>query len=142
MGYNISRNIKTFKLFESGKEKISNSRKYFIIEEDIKDILLELIDTGKVTVGFNSYINNISVMIRTSQANKAIYWEDLSEYVNRIVDYLGDNFLQIKTRKHPKYRGDKNRNINTESDWIEINPNEDNSNIDYGLWFVIIKFNI
>ena len=134
------KNLKTFKIFESGinfREKLSN------IEEDIKDILLELIDSGEVRVGFNDpYRNNKFVMLRTSQADKAIYWEDLSEYVNRIVDYLGDNFTQIKIRKHPNYREDKNRNINTEPDWIEINLDEDNSDINYGLWSVIIKFDI
>lgn len=134
------KNLKSFKIFESGinfREKLSN------IEEDIKDILLELIDSGKVRVGFNDpYRNNKYVMIRTSQSDKAIYWDDVQEYVDRIVDYLGDNFVQLKVRKHPNYREDRNKNINTEPDWIEVNTDDDNSDIDYGLWSVIIKFDI
>jgi len=134
------KNLKTFKIFESGinfREKLSN------IEEDIKDILLELIDSGEVRVVFNDpYRNNKYVMLRTSQSDKSIYWDDVQEYVDRIVDYLGDNFTQIKIRKHPNYIEDKNRNINTEPDWIEVNLDEDNSDINYGLWSVIIKFDI
>lgn len=131
------KNLKTFNLFESIYNPVTS------IEQDIKDILLELIDSGIVRVAFNDeHRNNKFVMIRTSQADKAIYWADVQEYVYRIIDYLGDNFAQLKVRKHPNYREDRDRNINTEPDWIELNPDVDNSDIDYGLWSVIIKFDI
>jgi hypothetical protein len=79
-------------------------------------------------------------MIRTKQADVPLYWNDLSDYVLRIIDYLGDRFAITRIRKHPNYRMDRTSNINTESDYIDINIDE-NTNIDFGLWSIAIKWN-
>ena len=114
--------IKSYAIFESNNE-----------QNDIRDILLELIDSNKIRFGFNDDNKKGKwVMIRTKEADKPLYWEDISDYILRIIDYLGDRYIVCRIRKHPNYRED----INTDPD---LDINED-TNIDYGLWSVAIKW--
>lgn len=127
--------IASFKKFESLYKDLSP------IERDIRDILLELVDIDKIRVIFNDpYRNNKFVNIRTSSPNEPIYWDDISEYILRVIEYLGENYTNTRVRKHPNFRDDKARNIQTEPDWIDIEPSE-NTKIDYGIWSILIKFN-
>lgn len=121
--------IKSYAIFESTNE-----------QNDIRDILLELIDSNKIRFGFNDDNKKGKwVMIRTKEADKPLYWEDISDYILRIIDYLGDRYIICRIRKHPNYREDRHSNINTDFDYIDLDINED-TNINYGLWSVAIKW--
>jgi hypothetical protein len=119
----------------------NESSSYQETKSDIEDIIQELIDTNKIRFGFNEpHQKGNFLMIRTKQADVPLYWNDLSDYVLRIIDYLGDRFAIARIRKHPDYRKDRTSNINTEPDYIDINIDE-NTNIDFGLWSIAIKWN-
>lgn len=126
--------IKTYVIFESSL--VFNQTKI-----DIEDIIQELIDSNKIRFGFNetSQKGNF-LMIRTKQADIPLYWDDISDYVLRVIDYLGDRIASVRIRKHPNYREDRLDNINTEPDYIDITIDE-NTNIDFGLWSIAIKWN-
>jgi len=112
-----------------------------ITQSDIYDIIQELIDTNKIRFGFNEpHQKGNFLMIRTRKADVPLYWNDISDYVLRVIDYLGDRFAITRIRKHPNYRKDRTSNINTEPDYIDIDIDE-NTNIDFGLWSIAIKWN-
>lgn len=124
------------------------------IHHDIIDIIQELIDSGKIRYGFNDESRKGNFfMIRTSSADKPLYWDEISDYVIRIIQYLKGKNIIFKVRKHPKYREDINLNKDTEPNYIELEINiakngfdysikNTNTNeyidIDYGLWGVVI----
>jgi (p)ppGpp synthase/HD superfamily hydrolase len=146
------------RLVEQIKNKLSNIGKLFRIKRfnemfensdnlyqetknDIHDIILELIDTNKIRFGFNEpHQLGKFLMIRTKRADVPLYWSDISEYVLRVIDYLGDRFAIARIKKHPNYRKDRSSNINTEPDYMDIDIDE-NTDIDFGLWSIAIKWN-
>jgi hypothetical protein len=115
------------------------SNLYDETQDNIRDIIQELIDTDKVRFGFNSHKGNF-LLIRTKQADIPLYWNDISDYVLRVIDYLGDRFASFRIRKHPNYREDRFSDINTEPDYIDVDVNEE-TNIEFGLWSIVIKWN-
>lgn len=115
--------------------------KYNNTQQDIYDIIQELIDDGKIRFGFNEPNQKGDfLMIRTKEADIPLYWNDISDYVLRVIDYLGDRFASFRIRKHPNYREDRVGNVNTEPDYIDVDVNEE-TNIEFGLWSVGIKWN-
>lgn len=83
--------IKPYAIFESES----------IIRADIKYIIQELIDSNKVLIGYSDTNNFV---IKTKYADKGLKWDDISEYVLRVVEYLGDRFVIAKVRRLPKYK--------------------------------------
>jgi hypothetical protein len=146
--------IKSFKIFEQNVYDSSDdmiSKKVYgdvyeksnldVITQDIYDIIEELIDTNKIRFGFNEpHQKSKFLMIRTKRADVPLYWRDISDYVLRVIDYLGDKFAIARIRKHPNYRKDRSSNINTEPEYIDIDIDE-NTDIDFGLWSIAIKWN-
>jgi hypothetical protein len=118
----------------------NESSLYQETKSDIEDIIQELIDSDKIRFAFNEpHQKGNFLMIRTKKADVPLYWDDISDYVLRVVDYLGNRLAIVRIRKHPNYRKDRTSNINTESDYIDINIDE-NIDIDFGLWSIAIKW--
>lgn len=115
------------------------SNLYDETQDSIRDIIQELIDSNTVRFGFNIHKGNF-LMIRTKQSDIPLYWNDISDYVLRVIDYLADRFSIVRIRKHPSYRQDRFSDISTEPDYIDVDVNEE-TNIEFGLWSIVIKWN-
>jgi 2-polyprenyl-3-methyl-5-hydroxy-6-metoxy-1,4-benzoquinol methylase len=145
---NKIRSFRSFSLYKesafSGYKKfeddIINSRKEVI--DNIKDICIDLVDDGLCRIGFNDvYRNDQFLFIRTAIADKPIYLENFKEYILRVIDYLGDSFVQIRYSKHPSYRLEHEKD-QTYYDIKIDNFLKDDFNIKEGLWSVVIKYNV
>ncbi len=93
--------------------------------EDIEDILLELLDDGRISISLDIEGKNrkyIGFYLEDHMNYDGFFFSEISEYVFRLKDYLGDNFRQCSVL----FIKDKNRygvgggritiNLNSERD--------------------------
>lgn len=137
----LNKKFDKYIIYIKDSNNIYENFKYNDTQQDIHDIIQELIDEDKIRFGFNGPSQKGNFLrIRTKQADIPLYWDDISDYVLRLIDYLGDRIASVRIRKHPNYREDRLDNINTEPGYIDITIDE-NTNIDFGLWSIAIKWN-
>lgn len=122
------------------KFKSYNESKYNDTQIEIIDIIQELIDDQKIRFGFNDHRQSGNFfMLRTKTADKPLYWNDISEYILRVIHYLGDKIFSVRIRKHPNYR-EVLSVFPSEPNYIDITVDE-NTKIDFGLWSIVIRWN-
>jgi hypothetical protein len=113
--------LKKYKTFES-------------VKEDLTDILTELTDMGyHVMVDVDSYYEDLEVksVIVLNIRNK---WSELKEYVLRVKDYLGDNYLNFSYRLYNTEQG------STKSYRYKIIDISEDTEIDGTILSFVIKY--
>ena len=123
------KHIKTYKIFEH--DELDSI--YYDVEVvlDLKDICLELKDVG-FTIQFNSNDDNsvyLSIKMIGESSLLNYYWGDIDEYVQRIIDYLGNRLIKMLyiSEGYGGYKG------------IDINKNFQKSK---ELYCLLIDFNL
>jgi hypothetical protein len=87
--------VKYLKPFDKVNELNINSDEFRKIVIDVRDILLELQDGGRIRTSIETTSGKFKTYIGFYLSNfddyNGFYFDEISEYVFRIKDYLGDN---------------------------------------------------
>lgn len=87
--------MKYLRKFSQVNEVNINSDEFRTMVEDIRDILLELEDGGRIKTSIETTSGKFKTYIGFYLSNfndyDGFYFDEVSEYVFRIKDYLGDN---------------------------------------------------
>jgi hypothetical protein len=87
--------VKYLKRYSQINEININSDEFKSMIEDIRDILLELEDSGRIKTSIETTSGKFKTYIGFYLSNfndyNGFYFKEVSEYVFRIKDYLGDN---------------------------------------------------
>jgi hypothetical protein len=87
--------VKYLKYFDKVNELNINSDDFRKIVSDIRDILLELEDGGRIKTSIETTSGKFKTYIVFYLSNfhdyNGFYFNEISDYVFRIKDYLGDN---------------------------------------------------
>ena len=121
------------------------------IVNDIRDILLELIDTGKYHIFFDDSMKpSIYHCLIRKRGNDIIEWDDIKEYVYRIKNYLGKRYITTRIRRantisnilNPSILDIHHASTSTRYTDINIDENEENKYNLQNLRVVAIKYKI
>jgi len=111
--------------------------KFNDVVEDIKDICLDLTDgIYNIDIQYNKYNkSDMSLFIKTKNntINKSFKYIDVKEIVDRIIRYLGPDFVDLYV-----FTG---KNIYDDSEWVLLDGYDDDELIGY-IRGVRIEFNI